>query len=110
MPGRRFSPLSALGAGAAGAEHPPVAAHVARAPVAVRLAAEARVELLVIGRREALVVPDHARDGQVEAAAQPAGEANRGGELLRPPEDIALRVADVLDPDGHMVQPDHMPA
>src|SRR6266511_1886066 len=92
------------------AEIVPVDVHRGLVEVAVGLALEARVELLVVGRAKALVVADHALDRDPEAAAQPLGELQRGVELRRPVEDVAVAEADVLDSDRDVVEPDDVPA
>jgi hypothetical protein len=51
--------------------------HVGVVEVLVRLAAPGRDVLDVVGARQALVVPDHVLDRQVELAAQPARQLER---------------------------------
>src|SRR6478752_2351275 len=59
----------------------PVDVHVRLHEVAVRLAAPARVELLVEPAREALIVADHIAELDVEPAHQPRRQRERGRHL-----------------------------
>ena len=97
----------ACSAGAELGEVRAIGLHVGVVPVAVGLAFEARVELLVEGGGEALVVSDHLVDREAEAAAQPLCESERGVELCRAAQDVLvgerlsqLRQALALGPGG----------
>src|SRR5262249_57806009 len=95
----RTPPLSPGSAAAELGEIRAVDLHVRVVPVAVRLALEGRLELLVEGRGEALGVADHVRERDAEPAAEPLDELERAVELRRPAQDVLVGEADVFDPD-----------
>ncbi len=92
------------------AQLPAVDRHVRVGPVAVRLAAPGRVELLVVRARQALVVADDVAELDPELLRQPERQLERGGELARVVQDVRVAVADVLDPDRRPVEADGVPA
>src|SRR5438105_14871875 len=87
-----------------GPELPSVDPHVGLLPVGVRLVRPRSVQLLVVRAREALVVADHVADPDVKAADEPSGQLERRAELGAVVEDLAVRGADVLDPDRDVVE------
>src|SRR5437899_12605998 len=80
------------------------------AEVRVRLPAQRRHVLAVIGAGEALVVSDHVADGDAVTTAQPAHEAQARGHLRAVVQDLRIAVADVLDAYRGPVEPDGVAA
>ena len=99
-----------LAAGPQAAEAPPVDAHRAVPPVTVGLVAQAWYQLAMEGRAEALAVPDHVADPDVETAAQVLGEAQRCVHLAPVVENVAVAESGVLDPDRRPVEADGVAA
>src|SRR5438067_4415295 len=93
-----------------GSQLPPVDLHVRVLPVGVRLVRPRSVQLLVVRAREALVVPDHVPDPDVEAIDEPRRQLERGADLRSVAEDLAVGRAHVLDADRDVVEPDGVAA
>src|SRR3954453_11105595 len=101
---------AALGAATEAPQLAPVDPHRRVAPVAVGLPPQARHQLPVVGGAEALGVPDHVVDADVELAPQPLRQSQRGAQLAPVVERVAVAVADVLDPDRGPVEADGVAA
>src|SRR5437588_12075246 len=78
--------------------------------VTVRLRAQRRNVLAVLGARQALVVADHIPDLDLEAASQPPHQPQVRGHLLAIAHHLSVAVADVLDSDRGPVQPNRVAA
>ncbi len=84
--------------------------HVGMPPVAVGLAAPRRYELVVVGAREALGVPDDVSPVDVQPLHEPQGEMKGGGALGAIAKDLRVATGDVFDSDSGPVEANCVPA
>src|SRR5690348_16875291 len=84
--------------------------HIQVLPVCVRLVRPRLVQLPVVRAPQALAVADHVADPNVEPVDEPCAQLERRAELRPVVEDLAVRGADMLDPDRDVVEPDGVAA
>jgi hypothetical protein len=78
--------------------------------VGVGLVAQARDQLAVVRRAQALGMADHVAEPDVEATAEELGEPQRGPHLTPVAEHFSIREAGVLDSDCRPVEADRVAA
>jgi len=84
--------------------------HARAGPVAMRLRAQPGDAFAMVRARQRLAVTDDAGGSDLETAAQPSRQAQRGIQLALVFEDLTIGAPDVLDPDRRVVQADGMAA